>query len=288
MDRRTVLLGGIGLSFSDTAVMRQSSSEKSLASYPKLRSYVEALRLIPAGTFQMGRVKFDNEKPVHTVTLSAFRMGATPVTVAVWREYCTATGTALPPSLTDLDHEPVALNDYDPVVNVSWEDIMGVNSNGGFCAWASGIAGLKLTLPTEAQWEYAARGGNDGQEYPWGDTFDAEKVWYYTDKDMREFFKIKMPAPVNRKFNIYRNAFGLTDMAGNVWEWCSDWSGPYRAEVETNPAGPAKSSKNFRVVRGGSYLTDDKRALACAFRYAAIPAVRESSHGFRLSSSKNS
>ena len=286
MDRRTVLLGGIGLSFSDTAVMRQSSSVKSLASYPKLRSYVEALRLIPAGTFQMGRDKYDNEKPVHPVTLSAFRMGATPVTVAVWREYCTATGTALPPSLTDLDDEPVALNDYDPVVNVSWEDIMGVNGNGGFCAWASGIAGLKLTLPSEAQWEYAALGGIDGQEYPWGDTFDAEKVWYGTGKDVRELLE-KLPAPVNRKFNIYRNTFGLTDMAGNVLQWCSDWYGPYRAELETNPVGPAKSSKNFRVIRGSSYLTDDKRFLACAFRNAANPAVRERSLGFRLSSSKN-
>jgi formylglycine-generating enzyme required for sulfatase activity len=177
----------------------------------------------------MGRINGDDdEKPVHSVMLSAFRIGATPVPVAVWKEYCIATGTALPPTLTDLDDEPVALNDYDPVVGVSWEDIMGVNGSGGFCAWASGIAGLKLTLPSEAQWEYAARGGIDGQEYPWGHSFDPEKVWYCTGKDLRELLE-KLPAPVNRKFKIYRNSFGLTDMAGNVWQWCSDWYGPYRA-----------------------------------------------------------
>jgi formylglycine-generating enzyme required for sulfatase activity len=122
---------------------------KQLSSYPALKTYIEAMCTIPAGTFQMGSASgAADERPIHSVTISAFRMGATPITVAVWKEYCTATGTTLPPA------PDWGLLDDHPIVNVSWNDIMGVNGDGGFCAWASDIAGFRLTLPTEAQFEY--------------------------------------------------------------------------------------------------------------------------------------
>jgi formylglycine-generating enzyme required for sulfatase activity len=148
------------------------SSRSTLSKYPALSAYINAMRPIPGGIFQMGSATgYIIEKPVHDVTLSAFRMGATPVTVGIWKEYCTATGTSLPiaPEWGFLDGHPV--------VNVSWTDIMGIDGSGGFSAWASDVAGFRLTLPTEAQFEYAARGGESGLAYPWGDTFDATKVW---------------------------------------------------------------------------------------------------------------
>ena len=91
----------------------------------------------------MGGMSYTSEKPVHTVTLSAFRMAATPVTVAVWKEYCKATSTPLPkePSWGFIDDHPV--------IYVSWNDIMGIDGKGGFCAWATELAGIKLMLPTE-------------------------------------------------------------------------------------------------------------------------------------------
>jgi len=106
---------------------RSSSSEN-----PALSAYINAICTIPAGTFQMGSATgYVIEKPVHSVTLSAFRMGATPVTVAIWKEYCAATKTPLPTA-----PEWGFLDDH-PVVNVSWSDIMGIDGTGGFSAWAS-------------------------------------------------------------------------------------------------------------------------------------------------------
>jgi formylglycine-generating enzyme required for sulfatase activity len=221
----------------------------------------------------MGGSKYDAEKPVHSVTLSAFRMGATPVTVSVWKEYCAATGISLPvaPSWGLLDDHPV--------VNVSWNDIMGSNGKGGFCAWASDIAGFRLTLPTEAQWEYAARGGVDDQEFPWGNTFDRSKLWC-SQKDYGDAGKT---APVVRSSKIYRNAFGLMDMVGNVWQWCSDLEGPYSSGSQTDPVGPASPSVNARCVRGGSWVSDYPDTFRCANRVMNDPGDRIDDIGFRLS-----
>jgi formylglycine-generating enzyme required for sulfatase activity len=214
-----------------------------------------------------------DEKPVHSVSLSSFYMGASPVTFAVWKEYCAATGTALPepPSWGWLDDHPV--------VNVSWDDIMGVDGTGGFCAWASEIAGGRLTLPSEAQWEYAARGGVGGQEFPWGNIFDSNRLWC-SGKDLGDAGKT---APVNRSTRIYRNPYGLTDMAGNVWEWCSDLYDAYLSESQTNPTGPSSTSDNVRCVRGGSWLDDDPDVFRCANRGWYYPDSRGYIIGFRLS-----
>jgi formylglycine-generating enzyme required for sulfatase activity len=147
------------------------TNRSTLSKYPALSAYINAMCTIPAGTFQMGSATgYVIEKPVHSVTLSVFRMGATPVTVAIWKEYCAATKTPLPaaPEWGFLDEHPI--------VNVSWDDIMGIDGPGGFCAWASDVAGFRLTLPTEAQFEYAACGGVYDQDFPWGNAFDDSKV----------------------------------------------------------------------------------------------------------------
>ena len=242
-----------------------------LTEYPALTAYVESLRRIPAGTFQMGSSSGrDDEKPIHSVTLSAFRMGATPVTVAVWKEYCAATEITLPKA------PDWGLLDDHPVVNVSWNDIMGPDGKGGFCAWASDIAGFRLTLPTEAQFEYAARGGRSGLEYPWGNTFDDSKVWSSVSS------RRKGTAPVTRSSNIFRNGYGLTDVSGNVWQMCSDFYGPYSRGTQNDPVGPSSTSDHYRCARGGSYDFSFHAFFRCATREWSSPDSKSDNSGFRL------
>ena len=253
------------------------SFSKQLSRYPALNAYIELLRSIPAGAFQMGCASgYIIEKPVHSVMLSAFRMAATPVTVAVWKEYCKATSTPLPkePSWGFIDDHPV--------IYVSWNDIMGIDGKGGFCAWATELAGIKLMLPTEAQFEYAARGGQSWLEYPWGNGFDDSKLWCSKPTDR------KSTAPVIRPSNIFRNGYGLTDMVGNVWDWCFDLYAPYTSASETDPIGPNSSSDTRRCVRGGSWYYDDPEFFRCANRGWLGPDSRDDDFGFRLSAGPQS
>ena len=256
------------------------SVAKHLSNYPALNVYIESLRPIPAGTFQMGSTTGDvDQHPVHTVTLSSFHMGATPVTVAVWKAYCAATGITLPKA------PDWGLLDDHPVVNVSWIDIMGIDGNGGFCTWASDVAGFRLTLPTEAQFEYAARGGQSGLEYPWGNSFDRSKLWCSVARSG----DAGKTAPVTRSSNIFRNAYGLTDMSGNVWQWCSDLYGPYSSSSQNDPTGPSLTSDNVRCVRGGSWLFNDPDYFRCAYRFGILPVFRNfDDGGFRLSAGPQS
>jgi len=244
---------------------------KQLSSYPALRAYVESLCPIPAGTFQMGSATgYVIETPVHAVTLSAFRMGAMPVTVAFWKEYCSAAGASLP-----IAPEWGFLDDH-PIVNVSWSDIMGIDGNGGFCAWASNVAGFRLTLPTEAQYEYAARGGMYDQDFPWGNTFDDSKVWS-SMTTLRT-----STAPVVRQSAIYENAYGLTDIAGNVYQWCFDLYAPYNAATQTDPTGPQSTPSNGHCLRGGTWKYNNPGYFRCTSRDRGGADVALPIYGLRL------
>ena len=230
----------------------------SLSAPRTIAEYKAQMVTIPGGTFTMGADDLsDREKPVHRVTLSSFKMGRTLVTVSMWREYCAATGTAMPsaPSWGWIEDHPM--------VNVSWEDIAGKDGEGGFCKWAG------LMLPTEAQWEYAAKGGQD-VKFPWGDTFDESKIVCYKNSSNRT-------APVIRRDRVYVNRYGLVDMGGNVWQWCADWYGAYGSAAATNPQGA--SSGERRVLRGGSWGYSDAVDFRCAFRFRLDPA--EAYLGFR-------
>jgi formylglycine-generating enzyme required for sulfatase activity len=264
---------------------------KSLTQYPALEAYLKEMRAIPGGTFQMGTPadqiaaltkafgdsQFEDEGPVHSVTLSSFWMGRTPVTWAVWDEYCAATGVkTTKPNFPGLDGT-------HPVVNVSWNDCEK------FCQWASNLSGVTLTLPTEAQWEYAARGGLKGKPYPWGGdpsqiraSFDESKLWLS-----------KPTASVDRTNNVFENGYGLTDMGGNVLQWCLDYYDPnfYKREeaIRQNPMNgtsalrdPAKPDLGAydHVARGSSaYFPLSSR---CANRFGGWFDV-SSEGGFRLS-----
>jgi formylglycine-generating enzyme required for sulfatase activity len=244
-----------------------------LTEFPALKAYVESLCVIPAGTFQMGefgRNPFDGETPIHIVTLSSFSLGSTPVTFGMWKEYCTAVGKNLPkaPSWVYLlDH---------PVVNVSWNDIMGGAGNRGYVGWASDVAGIPLSLPTEAQFEYGARGGQQGLEYPWGNNFDESLLWCSNRT------KRSKTAPVLRNENIFRNQYGLTDMIGNVGQWCLDLFVPYGNAAQIDPQGPSSNSDNRRVLRGGSWVSRGSEYFGCGRRGRIEPSESSSIFGFRL------
>ena len=265
------------IEFRDTAKEAKLKSRLKVAArkcqsrYPYLSRYIMEMQVIPAGKFFMGSDTGYDEKPIHEVILSYYVLGATPVTVAVWKEYCAATGVSMPtaPSWGWIDDHPA--------VNVSWNDIMGLDGKGGFCGWASDIAGFRLTIPTEAQFEYAARGGQGGLEYPWGNNYDDTKVWCSVKTNRLR------TAPVVRTSNIYRNRYGLTDMVGNVWQWSSDFYAPYSSASQTNPSGPTSSSDNSRCVRGCSWILNNPDRFRCAFRNWFFPGSRSSSDGFRLS-----
>ena len=275
MHRRNVLLGSLGcllpLSVPVHAQTNSADGDR-LKDFPALRGYLASLKKIPAGTFQMGGMSYTSEKPVHTVTLSAFRMAATPVTVAVWKEYCKATSTPLPkePSWGFIDDHPV--------VYVSWNDIMGTDGNGGFCAWASDVAGFRLTLPTEAQFEYASRGGQDGNEFPWGNIFDRRKVWC----SLKALGDAGKTAPVVRTSKIFRNAYGLTDMSGNVYQWCSDLYAPDTSDAQADRTRLLSGASNKRCVRGSSWLSIIPDDFRCANRGSYLPDFRFDVTGFRL------
>lgn len=264
-----------GQTTTETIHMEQMFKAKAtrLEEYPHLKAYVDAMRDIPAGTFQMGRkCLFGDTKPVHTVTLSAFRMGATPVPVAVWKEYCLAMQIELPkpPGWGWLDDHPM--------VHVSWNDIMGEDGKSGFCAWATDVAGVALELPTEAQFEYASRGCNEGLDFPWGITFDRSKVWCSTNV----VGQAGMTAPINRHDRIFQNAFGLSDVCGNVWQWCADWYAPYMTESQTDPVASISGLTKTRCVRGASWYNLYQEFFRCAFRDQNRPHNTCDRIGFRL------
>ena len=248
-----------------------------------LTQYVSQLQTIPSGRFIMGRTymieddqRFTDEVPAHPVDISQFKMGATPVTVGMWREYVLSDKCLSMP-----DSPPWNWIDNHPMVNVSWDEIMGVDGKGGFCAWASAVAGLQLTLPTEAQFEYAAKGGHD-DKYPWGNDYDTTKLW----SESLDNTYLLGTGPVDRTNRIDRNIYGLTDMIGNVWQWCADIYCPYEASSEVNPTGPSSISDDFdfRCVRGGSWdYLGVPSYFRCALRSRCYPDFSRHDTGFRLS-----
>ncbi len=215
---------------------------------------------IPAGEFLMGavpgdRVAFANENPRHSVLITkGFWLGKTPVTVAAYKRFIRATGRTMP---TPPDFNPGWEKDDHPIVRVDWDDASA------FSAWAGG------RLPTEAEWEYAARGGKEGLVYPWGDEIGPERANYGSSH--------AGTTPVTRF--PPQNDWGLHDMAGNVWEWLSDWYGEYSGEKLTNPTGPKGGT--LRVLRGGAW-DDSAGDLRAAVRLWYEPVYRDYDVGFRV------
>jgi formylglycine-generating enzyme required for sulfatase activity len=145
-----------------------------------------------------------------------------------------------------------------------------------YCGWLAGRTALPIRLPTEAEWERAVRGGVDGLQYPWGDTMDLSRAHVLRSAAAKGE---SGTAPVGR---YPANGFDLHDMAGNVWEWVSDWYAPryYSRAQFLNPQGPEVGV--MRIVRGGSWVNADERYLRCAYRHKVPPDSYAYSIGFRI------
>ena len=243
----------------------------------------------------MGAADADaDERPVHRVTLSEFFIGRFPVTQDDYARFVRASGHP-PPSIHNLplitqggrdalfrelampyvwDHgEPPPGHGSHPVVLVRHDDAVA------YCAWLGEALGRVVRLPTEAEWEKAARGGAEGLRYPWGNEIDPSLANYLADPASKR-------ERGTRPTGTYPpNAYGLYDVTGNVWEWVSDWydSRAYSAEGTRNPAGPA--SGHLRLLRGGSWLVADVRMLSCSHRHKVPPDTYSYAIGFRVACS---
>ena len=220
-----------------------------------MNSSSSAFVLIPDSSFEMGsRDGADDERPLHRVEISAFEIAVCTVTNAEWSPYLDATGAS-----SD------GLNDaLQPVVAVSWFDAID------YCAWLSVTTDRRFRLPTEAEWECAARGGVEGARYPWGDERPPDDGrWIHGPE------RVGRTAP---------NGYGLYDVCTNVHEWCSDWYGAdfYASSPARDPSGPVAGTR--RVSRGGSWRHQVK-VSRCAARSSIPPEFRYADYGFRVARS---
>lgn len=198
---------------------------------------------VEAGTFQMGSTSGrDNEQPVHQVTLTNdYYIGETEVTQELWQAVMGSNPSYFKGSKL-------------PVEQVSWNECQT------FIAKLNELTGKNFRLPTEAEWEFAARGGNASQGYTYSGSNTVGDVAWYSSNSSSKTHEVATKAP---------NELGIYDMSGNVWEWCQDWYGSYNSEAQTNPTGPASGSS--RVYRGGSwYNYDGYCRVACRYR-ATLP-----------------
>jgi len=218
-----------------------------------------ALMWVPAGEFTMGSDDGGgDERPQRRVHLDGYWMYKHEVTVAQYRRFCSDTGRDMPapPSW--------GWKDDHPVVNVTWDDAKA------YADWAG------VSLPTEAQWEKAAR-GTGGREYPWGNTFQASKAVCSVGLSRSS------TAPVG-SIPSGASPCGCLDMAGNVWEWCADWydSAYYARAPHRNPEN--RQASPYRVLRGGSwYYVNPSNYLRAADRDFGMPVFRNDGGGFRCS-----
>ena len=230
------------------------------------------MTLIPAGNFEMGDHldSVDRALPVHIVELDAFYMDVNEVTVGQFRQFIQQSGYDYGGNWLDVDKYSPTVN--HPMIYVTWYDAVA------YAKWAG------KRLPTEAEWEYAARGGLIGKRYPWADAESVARKYanYYGTGGKDRWGE--SAAPVGK---FKSNGYGLYDMAGNVWELCADWyHGNYYSNSPTkNPLGP-DTGQLFdwggpcRVLRGGSWYSTAS-TLHVAFRAFLIPDDRHYFTGFR-------
>ena len=223
------------------------------------------MRRIPEGWFQMGcDAGRDDEKPAHRVWVDAFELAAFQTTNAEYVRF-----------LEDTNHPPPALwndsnfaNPAQPVVAVSWFDAVA------YCDWLSRAPGKQYRLPTEAEWERAARGGVEDELFPWGNCLP-EEIPDYASRWKSGPEPAGLYAP---------NAYGLYNLGDNVHEWCADWydADYYSVSPERNPQGPPSSSR--RASRGGSWRHHIKVTRTAA-RSSIPPELKYADYGFRVAAS---
>lgn len=220
---------------------------------------------VEGGTFTMGAAEGEsdaesNEQPAHQVTLSSYYIGQTTVTQALWQAVTGYSPTSDGSSWSSV----YGLGDNYPAYYINYNDARS------FIDKLNSLTGRTFRMPTEAEWEYAARGGNKSRGYLYSGSNTIDDVaWCQENSD-------SMSHPVAQKV---ANELGLYDMSGNLWEWCSDWYGDYSSSSQTDPTGPATG--HFRVLRGGCW---SNKASKCriANRLYYTPSRRSNYYGIRL------
>ena len=252
------------------ALERQQSTAVSASSSPSSTSSsgatVETITVngvsfnmirVEGGTFMMGATSeqgsdaWDSEKPAHQVTLSTYSIGETEVAQELWQAV--------------MGNNPSKFKgDNLPVEQVSWEDCQM------FISKLNQLTGRRFRLPTEAEWEYAARGGSKSRGYKYSGNNNIDDVAWYTSNSSSKTHPVKTKQA---------NELGLYDMSGNVWEWCQDWYGSYSSGSQTNPTGATSGSD--RVRRGGGWF-NGARSCRSAYRNGCAPSSRGYNLGMRL------
>ena len=212
---------------------------------------------VEGGTFSMGatseQTNYNNdEKPVHSVTLSDYYIGETEVTQELWR------------AVMGSNPSWFKGNNQRPVESVSWDDCQK------FIKKLNRWTGKEFRLPTEAEWEYAARGGKYSRGYKYSCSNNSDEVAWYGSNSGSKTHSVKTKKA---------NELGLYDMSGNVWEWCNDWWGCYQSNSQTNPTGPSEGGS--RVIRGGGWGGSDGY-VRVSDRRDGTPDYRDDDFGLRL------
>jgi formylglycine-generating enzyme required for sulfatase activity len=226
-----------------------------------VQSHDRSMAVVPAGEFTMGSSMGDaDELPEHRVYVNAFLMDKYQVTVGQYARFLDSASLDAPPDWTIMNRSQHQMR---PVANVDWEEA------NAYCVWAG------KRLPTEAEWEKAAR-GTDGRTYPWGNEHPTK---FYANVSNEHWNNHGALTPVGT-FEEGKSPYGIYDMAGNVWEWVSDWYDQdyYKTSPSQNPAGPHSGA--HKVIRGGSWGSNPD-GLRSAERETHLPSFRGSGTGFR-------
>ncbi|MFN8348803.1 MAG: SUMF1/EgtB/PvdO family nonheme iron enzyme [Spirosomataceae bacterium] len=265
-----------------------------------------AMRYVAGGSFEMGSNENDDEKPIHRVTVNSFRMATYETTVAEFERFVEATGYQTDAEKGDGSYVwnasvskfetraginwrygaegTIQSNKQHPVIHVSWNDAVA------YCEWLTRNTGKTYRLPTEAEWEYAAGNGSTHHKYSWGNDEPSSKaVGNIADSKAKSRFNFSWAldtyddgyATTSPVGTYAANGYGLHDMSGNVWEWCSDWYDKtyYTNSPGSNPTGAATGP--IRVLRGGSWNGDPANSRV-ANRSTGAPSYRSYFVGFRV------
>ncbi|HUI30615.1 MAG TPA: formylglycine-generating enzyme family protein [Candidatus Acidoferrales bacterium] len=224
---------------------------------------------VTGGTFQMGSNSgYSDQRPVHSVTLSNFYIGKYIVTQKEWRDVVQwKQGSSTSPLMPDPSYFK---GDNLPVEQVDWNEVQ---------TWISYLNEKEGTtnyrLPTEAEWEYAARGGNRTKGYVFSGSDNADDVAWHDSNAGGRTHAVGTKLP---------NELGIYDMSGDVWEWCSDfYGGPYSNKSQYDPTGATNGES--RILRGGSW-SNINSVCVCTFRYPDYPINRYAVYGFRIAKDK--
>ena len=226
---------------------------------------------VEGGTFTMGATAEQgsdvdrDESPTHQVALSSYMIGKTEVTQELWEAVM---GKSLSQIASELGNSTRGVGSNYPMYYVSWDDCQE------FITKLNALTGKTFRLPTEAEWEFAARGGTKSQGFTYSGSNTVDDVAWYFDTSSSTTHPVATKAP---------NELGIYDMTGNVWEWCQDWHGSYGNSPRTNPMGAVNGSN--RVYRGGGWFCSAKFCHS-SFRFNNSPAFRSCIQGLRLALSE--